>query len=126
MNIAQLMVIAGGGAVGCVLRFVLSQSVHRFLPDHFPYGILLVNVLGCLLMGILAIWFIERWQLGALWRAATLIGFLGGFTTFSSFTIDTINLVENGSAFIAGMYVVLSVSLCLFATWLGVWLGRSM
>ncbi|MGB6976666.1 MAG: fluoride efflux transporter CrcB [Gammaproteobacteria bacterium] len=121
----QLLVIACGGAFGCISRFVLAQSVHRFLPNHFPYGILLVNVLGCLLIGILATGFIERWQLNGIWRAGVLIGFLGGFTTFSSFSIDAINLLENGASVAAGIYVICSVVLCLIATWVGVLLGRS-
>jgi fluoride exporter len=125
MNMPQLFIIAAGGAFGCVARFILAQNVHRLLPENFPYGILLVNILGCLLMGILATWFIERWQLNALWRAGILIGFLGGFTTFSSFSIDAVNLLENGAVFAASTYIFLSVVLCLMATWLGILLGRS-
>lgn len=122
----QILAVAGAGAIGCVLRLVLAQTIHKFAGQNFPYGILTVNVLGCLIMGILAAVLIERYNLPAIWRAAILVGFLGGFTTFSSFTIDTINLFEIGAYMRAATYVFLSVILCLLATWGGILLGRNM
>jgi len=121
----QLLAIAGGGAVGASLRYFISQKVHQWLGINFPYGILVVNVLGCLLMGVLAALMIERLDVSPIWRGAILIGFLGGFTTFSSFSIDTIRLYEQGQMLSAGLYVVLSVLLCLSATMFGIVLGRS-
>lgn len=121
----QLFVIALAGAIGCVLRFVLSQQIQQSFARGFPLGILTVNVLGCLMMGFLATLFLERFTLSPHWRAAILVGFLGGFTTFSSFSIDTINLLELGAYGKALLYIVLSVVLCLLATWGGVQLGRS-
>ncbi len=121
----QLLAIAGGGALGASLRYFIAQKVHQWLGVEFPYGILVVNILGCLLMGILAALLIERFDVSPIWRGAILIGFLGGFTTFSSFTIDTFRLYEQGQMLSAGLYVLLSVLLCLTATMFGIVIGRS-
>jgi CrcB protein len=120
----QLIMIAAGGAAGSLLRFMLSTGVHRVAGRDFPYGTLSVNIIGSLLMGMLYILLIERASVGVEWRALLLIGFLGAFTTFSTFSIETLNLLENGELIKAGTNVLLSVSLCLLAAWTGVILGR--
>ncbi len=122
----QLLAIGLGGAVGAVLRFMVSTGVHRFAGRDFPYGTLSVNILGSLLMGFLYILLIERLSLGTEWRAVLLVGLLGAFTTFSTFSIETLNLIENGELIKAGINIVLSVSLCLLAAWLGVFAGRQL
>lgn len=120
----QLLMIAAGGAAGSLMRFLLSNGVHRVAGRDFPYGTLSVNVLGSLLMGVLYIVLIERASVGAEWRALLLVGFLGAFTTFSTFSIETLNLLENGELIKAGTNVVLSVFLCILAAWSGVIVGR--
>lgn len=120
----QLLTIAGGGALGAVLRFGMSSYVYRLLGRDFPYGTLAVNVVGSLFMGILFILFVERGLVSAEWRSAIIIGFLGAFTTFSTFSIETLMLVESGELSRAALNVVLSVTLCLVATWLGLVMGR--
>lgn len=122
----QIFVIAIAGAVGCIARFLLSQNVQTILGQGFPYGILIVNVSGCLLIGFLSVLLLERLNVGPLWRAGLLIGFLGGFTTFSSFSIDTIKMLENGNYVKAILYIILSVVLSLFATGCGIWLARKL
>ncbi|MDH3949265.1 MAG: fluoride efflux transporter CrcB [Gammaproteobacteria bacterium] len=122
----QLIMIAAGGAAGSLMRFLLSSGVHRVVGRDFPYGTLSVNVIGSLLMGILYIVLIERASLGAEWRALLLVGFLGAFTTFSTFSIETLNLLENGELIKAGTNVFLSVFLCLLAAWSGVIVGRQL
>jgi CrcB protein len=122
----QVLAVAVGGAVGSVLRFWMSTFVHSFVSRAFPYGTLAVNVLGCLAMGFLFVLFVERFVDNTVWRAAILIGVLGGFTTFSSFSIETFNLIEQGEALRALANVMLSVVLCLGGTWIGVILGRQL
>ena len=120
------MAIAAGGAVGSVLRFWLSTWVHTFAPKSFPYGTLLVNVTGCLLMGFLFVLLIERLSDNPVLRAGILIGVLGGYTTFSSFSIETFNLLEQGTYLRALMNTLASFVLCLGATWIGVIAGRQL
>jgi CrcB protein len=122
----QLLTIAVGGALGSVLRFVMSQGINQWTGIKFPYGTLCVNVLGCLLIGFLSILFIERLATSPIWRATVLIGFLGGFTTFSSFSLDTFNLFEQGYWTSALLNVVSSLVLCLLATAIGVYIGRNL
>lgn len=122
----QILAIAAGGAVGAVLRFAVSNSVYRLVGRDFPYGTLTVNVLGSLLMGFLFIILVERHIVAAEWRAALLVGLLGSFTTFSSFSMETIALLEDGEVFRAVLNVVASVLLCLAATWLGLGIGRQL
>lgn len=120
----QTVAVAVGGAVGSVLRFWVSNGVYAALGRSFPYGTLTVNVAGCLAMGLLYVLLLERLAVGPEWRASLLIGLLGGFTTFSSFSIETFNLIEGGELFKASLNVLLSVLSCVAATWLGVVLAR--
>ncbi len=120
----NLLLIAFGGALGAVSRFLFSNGVHSLLGRGFPYGTLSVNVLGSLLMGFFYIMLLERMDPGAHWRPLLLIGFLGAFTTFSTFSIETLNMVEDGELFQAMLNILLSVSTCLIACWVGVLLGR--
>jgi CrcB protein len=93
---------------------------------EFPYGTLVVNVLGSLVMGWLYILLLERLSVGPEVRGLLLIGFLGAFTTFSTFSIETLNLLEQGAHWKAAVNVVASVLACIGATWLGVVLGRTL
>ena len=120
----QALAIAAGGAVGALLRFWFSGWVYSVLGRGFPYGTLAVNVLGSLLMGLLFVLLIERLSMAAEWRAVLLVGLLGAFTTFSTFSMETLSLFEEGAHLKAMLNIVLSVILCLGAAWLGVILGR--
>lgn len=122
----KVIAIALGGAAGCVLRYWMSTGVHSLLGRGFPYGTLAVNVLGSLLMGALFVLFVERLSSDGLWRAAILVGVLGGFTTFSSFSIETFNLIEEGALLKALLNMSASLVLCVGATWVGVVLGRQL
>jgi len=122
----QVVAIAAGGALGSVLRYWMSTWVHGLMGRGFPYGTLAVNVLGCLAMGFLFVLFVERMGESALLRAGVLIGVIGGFTTFSSFSIETFNLIEQGAVLKAAANTAASLFVCLGATWLGVILARQL
>lgn len=120
----QIVAIASGGAVGAVLRYWVSTSVYAFSGRGFPYGTLAVNVLGSLVMGFLFVWLLERLSNDLTLRAFLLIGLLGAFTTFSTFSVETLNLIESGQLARALVNVLLSVVLCIAAAALGVLLAR--
>ena len=122
----QLLAIAGGGALGAIFRFGLSNGVYRLLGRDFPYGTMVVNVLGSLLMGLLFVVLVERMAVSAEWRLALLVGLLGSFTTFSTFSIETLALFDAGLPLKAVLNIVLSVVMCLTATWLGITIGRQL
>jgi len=120
----QLLFIAAGGALGAVSRYGVSSAVYQLLGRGFPYGTLAVNLLGSFLIGLLSIWLIERFNLSPEWRAAILIGFLGAFTTFSTFSLETLTLIEQSAYLKAGLNMLISVTTCLIAVWLGVTTAR--
>ena len=122
----QLLAIASGGAVGALFRFWVSSGVYGLLGRGFPYGTLAVNVLGSLVMGFLYVLLLERTLVSPELRGALLIGFLGAFTTFSTFSIETINLLEQAELLKAGLNILLSVVACVLACWFGLVLGRQL
>ena len=122
----NLIAIAIGGALGAVMRYLASTSVNRLLGTDFPYGTLTVNVVGSLLMGFISILLLERLMLAEYWRAIIVIGFLGAFTTFSTFSMETFNLIQAGEMTKAFINIFTSVFLCLGATWIGVIAGRQL
>lgn len=121
-----LFIFVGAG-LGGVLRFWVSSISYEILGRQFPYGTLIVNVSGCFLMGLIFVILLERFDsLGPQLRSLLLIGLLGGYTTFSSFSIETWNLFENGAPLSGILNIFLSVTLCLAATWLGMACGSTM
>ena len=113
--------IAIGGALGSVARFWCSGFVARHIGETFPWGTLLVNVLGSFAIGFFATLTGPdgRWLAPARLREFFMIGICGGYTTFSSFSLQTLALVEDGEWLRAGGNIVGSVALCLVAVWLG-------
>jgi CrcB protein len=121
-----LLIFLGAG-FGGVFRYWISNITYWFLGRQFPYGTLIVNVSGCFLMGLLFVLMLERFSgAGHQLRPLLLIGFLGGYTTFSSFTIETLNLFENGAYLSSALNILLSVILCIAATWIGIIGGRQL
>jgi fluoride exporter len=112
------LLIALGGAAGSLLRYFLGGAVQARSASGFPVGTMVVNISGCLLIGVLVRQFMNM-QLSQDLRALLIVGFCGGFTTFSTFSAETLTLVEGGEYARAALYVVLSVTLCLLATFAG-------
>lgn len=121
----RILLIALGSGAGGVLRYLISTAAYRWLGREFPYGTLAVNAVGSFLIGLLFVILLEHFtEFADHLRSLLIIGFLGGFTTFSSFSIETINLLENGEIYRGFLNVIISVALCLSLTWLGILLGR--
>ncbi|MDH5387703.1 MAG: fluoride efflux transporter CrcB [Gammaproteobacteria bacterium] len=122
----MILFIAGGGAIGAVMRYGASLGAYSLFGRGFPYGTLFVNVTGSLLMGVLSIILLERFSVGPEWRAAILVGLLGSFTTFSTFSLETLSLLEQGDMMRAMVNIASSIIVCLAAVWLGVGIGRQL
>jgi CrcB protein len=124
--VSQVIAIAGGGAIGALLRFWLSSGVYQLLGRGFPWGTLFVNVLGSFLMGLLFVLFLERGLVSSEVRAAVLVGLLGSLTTFSTFSMETLTLIEQADYLKALLNLLSSLLICLLACWLGLFLGRQL
>ena len=120
----DLLAVALGGALGAVFRYGAVTVSALLLGRQFPWGTLLVNVLGSLLMGMLFVLIAERFPLAVVWRNFVLVGVLGGFTTFSAFSMETLLLLQQDRLSQALLNLSLSVSLCLLAAWWGMLLGQ--
>lgn len=120
----KVLLIGMGSGIGGMLRYLLSSFVHIFFSKSFPYGTLVVNSVGCFLMGFLFVVMLEFFDSNEHFHAFLLIGLLGGFTTFSSFSIETFRLFENGQLIHAFANVMGSILLCLGLTWLGIILAK--
>ena len=122
--VKQLLAVAIGGASGAVLRWLMAGSVQRFTGGAFPWGTFAVNALGSFLLGFLFVWLIERSTAGELVRLALTVGLLGAFTTFSTYSLESIRLLQEGAYGMAAGNVVGQVVVCLLLTWLGIQLAR--
>ncbi|OSM04371.1 fluoride efflux transporter CrcB [Magnetofaba australis] len=121
---SQLVWVAVGGAVGAVARYGVSNGVYGWLGRGFPWGTLAVNFFGSFLMGLLFVLMVERTALPLELRSTILVGGLGAFTTFSTFSIETLQLIEKGAWSLAALNMFASVSVCIAAVWAGVWMAR--
>lgn len=124
--IGVVLAVAAGGATGSLMRFVTANWIGGHWPQHFYWATLAVNLAGCLLIGYLYGVFLLRPEVPLALRAGLVVGFLGGLTTFSSFSLDTLRLLESGQAVAALGYAVLSVCGGLIATWGGLVLARAL
>ena len=120
----RLVLICFGGAVGTGARYLLGGLVARWAGPDFPYGTLLINVLGSLLIGVVQQVGLSSLLIPDTLRLVLAVGVMGGFTTYSSFSYETIKLVEGGSWVAASLYVLLTTALCLGGCVAGLMLGR--
>ena len=118
--------IAVGGVLGCWARYAMTNVVQSIFGREFPYATLSINLLACLLMGFLFEETIERLTISPVLRVGILTGFVGGFSTFSTFAMETLLLAEQGEPAKGLLYVLLSVVLGLAAVTGGVYIARSL
>lgn len=120
----SILLIGLGGAIGSIFRYLTTLLIGKYWTNHLPLATLITNVVGCLLIGIF-IGLLDRQQAPnneLKWLLVT--GFCGGFTTFSTFSLENINLLQNGNVGTAFLYIGLSVILGLAAVWLGLFLSK--
>lgn len=126
------LAVACGGALGAILRYGLVSWVQRGLQERnpgvalqYPWGTLFVNVLGSFLIGLCFVLIVEKLASPEPWRSLIMVGFLGAFTTFSSFSLEFVLLSQHSFNLQALAYVLLSVFSCILATSLAIWLTRT-
>ncbi|MBV2184220.1 MAG: fluoride efflux transporter CrcB [Rhizobium sp.] len=122
----QVLLVALGGAFGSVCRYLVGLGALRLMGPSFPWGTLTVNVAGSFAIGVLAELIVARFGASAELRLLLITGFLGGFTTFSAFTLDAVTLFERGASLAATTYLVVSIVASIAAAIAGVGLMRSL
>ena len=123
---AQLAAVAIGGACGAVMRWLMASGIQRMAGGAFPWGTFAVNAIGSFLLGFLFVWLIERSSVSELVRLALTVGFLGAFTTFSTYSLESIRLLQEGALALALGNVIGQVVVCLTLTWLGIQIARTL
>ncbi len=113
-----------GGALGSIARYVVGLVVYERMGTRFPYGTFVINVSGCFIIGLVLTMLDERLGLSPAWREAIPIGFVGAFTTFSTFEYETLRAVQHGQGATALTYVAGSVALGFAAVWAGAMVGK--
>ncbi|WP_338523524.1 fluoride efflux transporter CrcB [Pseudomonas batumici] len=122
--IRTILAVSAAGIVGTLARFATGNLINANWPRHFYTATLAVNIVGCLVIGVLYGLFLVRPEVPIEIRAGLIVGFVGGLTTFSSFSLDTVRLLESGQVLIALGYAALSVFGGLLATWAGLSLTK--
>jgi len=118
--------LAAGGALGAVSRFAMSHQVYEAFGRDFAWGTLSVNVLGSFVMGLVAVLLVDKLGVSYEWRMFIIVGFLGAFTTFSTFSFETMQYIQVGEINKAFFNIALSLVTCLVAVWLGMLAGRQL
>ena len=123
-SLTKILSVAFGGAFGAVARYLINISpMHNWLKP-FPFPTFFINVTGSFLIGFLLVLFVDKFQLSENWRLAVIVGFLGAFTTFSTFELETWELVKENQFLTAFGYVLLSVLFGFIGVALGVWFAK--
>ena len=116
--------MAAGGAIGASLRWLLAGAIQRASGSAFPWGTFAVNAIGSFALGFLFVYLIERSTYGEIMRLLLTVGLLGAFTTFSTYSLESIRLLEQGALGLAAANVLGQVVLCLLLTWVGIQAAR--
>lgn len=118
--------IAGGGALGAIARFWVGTEVASRMGTRFPYGTFIINISACIIIGFSLAFLGSRPEMNPLWRYLVPTGFVGAYSTFSTFEWETFSNLQTRSFLIAGLYVFLSLFFGLVAVWCGVMIARIM
>jgi fluoride exporter len=121
----KYLMVALGGAVGAIARFWVGGYVGQRMGTRFPYGTFVINCSGSFVVGLVVTLLAERTHWSANLRYLIPIGFVGAYTTFSTFEFETLRALQDGQVFVAGLNVVLSVVIGFVSVWLGVVAGRA-
>jgi CrcB protein len=122
--LGKYMMVGIGGFLGAIARFWLGGVVYEKMGTRFPYGTFVINISGCFLIGLVLTVLTERTHMSANWRYLIPIGFIGAYTTFSTFEWETLAAARDGQMLIAGLNIALSVVIGFIAVWLGMICGR--
>ncbi len=123
MSFHLLIATGFGGFFGAIARYLISMNINSIFGSSFPYGTLLVNTLGSFLLGFLTKFFTDLFLINEMLRLAVLIGFLGAFTTFSTFSMESANLIQNGELLKAGLNIMINCTLCITLHMAGIYLA---
>ena len=126
MTELSLFAIAIGGGLGSIARFVISREIGNWMGNYLPYGTLTVNVAGSLALGWFITFFLDRPEVSSALRLGLTVGFLGAFTTFSTFSYESLQLLLDGSVWRAIFNVVLNAAACIGMCYLGMQLAKMM
>jgi len=121
--IKSFLVFVGGG-IGSVFRYLLAGWIYEIVGTDFPYGTLVVNVIGCFVIGLFMTMAEERFLINPSVRIFIAVGLLGGFTTFSTFNFETLELLKENAFILASLNIGASIIIGLLATWIGSIIGR--
>jgi fluoride exporter len=120
----KIVLVAVGGSIGAITRYLVSNWAAERFGAGFPYGTLIVNVIGCFIIGAFMTVTTERLIVSPYWRLLVTVGFVGGLTTFSSFSYETFRLLEDADLMVSFYNIGLNLILGFFATWLGISAAR--
>lgn len=119
----NVLAVFFGGGLGSLMRYLVNTLFTRYTSLNFPYATLLVNITGSFILGLLFVFFIQKTSIHPAWRLALTVGFCGGLTTFSTFSVEVFNILRNGQILTALIYMIVSIVTCIIAAGAGYYIG---